>query len=764
MFYIYYCNRAVAYIVGFSKLGYGLSTFYFLSRYYEHHAYILALSLAGFALFLYLFDCHYWDSTYGRMARYFAISILILGCATLTCFISSTFPYGPISAYLVLTPIWLVLVKHTLYSKLEMRTYIPWLSGPLFFNALLFMGIWIYWTFSVGGNSWTENTRLADAKNSGCIPDLEMYPECAATNSTESISIFAKTPVCFDIDPTSLLPPVFGPNCPEYCTKVFDNCSNIYIVWVGPFLVSMGLLFLSFFTSFMKKTGTIEQEALKFAKLWFFLLFSLWIASALHGAGAGVSVTLAALTLSAFVASAILLASGFGSEEKDKFEKVWKDLLEKNRKYLNFAKGLLVFTSTPVFIVYLAVSFLNQSIRNIKLPCSSKKRNTDSLKDIMGEGFVTVEARRLIKEILSWDIVEVLTYAIYCGLVAMTFFVLAPKFTTLFLSILIQQTSSMSIPSVTGILIGVGVILFLLPPVPGAPIYVTLGIVIIPVGRTAWGIPYSIMYAVAVSLLLKLFATFLQQKMIGGLLKGNTSIRQLVGINTKLMRAGKLILMEPGFSLAKVSILCGGPDWPTSVLCGIMDLQLTPVLIGTLPVLLLIVPFVLSGSFLYMSSLEIEKDVPEFPWAGTATTMSTAAAAIVMFGFVLLAAYYVELTMRERQDDVAKLPFDEEVKELDDSTERYNAAYKRVTKWSLVPSWAKYLILVSVGCMILSCYMVQLFQEDAFTPYQLNNDVEQHLNGDWKNLVKPLGTIALLVFVVSLIFFTIFLCWAKVRM
>eukprot|EP00551_Chaetoceros_affinis_P007010 CAMPEP_0203684904 /NCGR_PEP_ID=MMETSP0090-20130426/48272_1 /ASSEMBLY_ACC=CAM_ASM_001088 /TAXON_ID=426623 /ORGANISM="Chaetoceros affinis, Strain CCMP159" /LENGTH=409 /DNA_ID=CAMNT_0050554085 /DNA_START=1115 /DNA_END=2341 /DNA_ORIENTATION=- len=409
----------------------------------------------------------------------------------------------------------------------------------------------------------------------------------------------------------------------------------------------------------------------------------MWIALSLAGAGAGISVTLGALTFSAFVSSAMLIAFGLSrSEMEERVMQLWMKLMEKYHEHLNIAKGLLVLTSAPVFIVYIGISFLNQSIRNIFLLCSKKgKMNNESLKIGVFEGLVTEAARRLIKEVKSWELIEVFTYAIYWGAGFMTFSVLAAKFTTLFLSWLIEQTKNMEISVVTGILFGVGAIMFLLPPVPGAPIYLTLGIVIIPVGRETMGLTYSILYAIVISLLLKLFATFLQQKMIGGLLQSSAGIRQMVGINTPLIRAFKLILAEKGISAAKVSILCGGPDWPTSVLCGIMDLSLWPVLFGTIPVLMLIIPTVLAGSFTYMESLKLPDGQPEFSWAGTAATISAASAAIVLFSFMLFAAYYVEQTMREREEDIDELPLDKDVKKLDDEQISKNKVYKDLTEW-----------------------------------------------------------------------------------
>lgn len=322
----------------------------------------------------------------------------------------------------------------------------------------------------------------------------------------------------------------------------------------------------------------------------------------------------------------------------------------------------------------------------------------------------------------------------------------------------------MDLLTVTGILLGVGVIMFLLPPVPGVPIYLTLGIVIVPIGRDVFPTEYPLVicmaYASLVSLGLKLFATFLQQKMIGGLLKGFVSVRSMVGINTSVIRAMKLSLNEKGLGIAKVSILCGGPDWPTSVLCGIMDLPLLPILVGTLPVFALVIPTVLAGSFMYMGGLEVDGS-PEFPWASTASTICQALSALVMFAFVISAGYYVEQNIRTRGEELKEMPFDEEVKKLDDEAVAMNEAYEEVTEWQKVPMLARFCILSSLGCVGTSCYIVQLFQEDAFTEYQLTSTIDAQLKGDWTNLVKPIGNVALLLFAASLVFLFIFRMWAN---
>merc|ERR1712136_321499 len=64
------------------------------------------------------------------------------------------------------------------------------------------------------------------------------------------------------------------------------------------------------------------------------------------------------------------------------------------------------------------------------------------------------------------------------------------------------------------------------------------------------------------------------------------------------MGAIEKILKQPGLGVQKVLILCGGPDWPTSVLTGILRLPVGQMLIGTLPCFILLMPAVLAGASL----------------------------------------------------------------------------------------------------------------------------------------------------------------------
>ena len=138
--------------------------FKFIKVYFHEHSFKLGGSLAGFALFLFIFDCYYWKSAAGRMLRYAAISIIVLGLAVLVTFIASTHPYGPISVYVVQTPIWLVMVRFLFYRKKSVRQYVPSLSGPLFVVSMVTFVVWFAWSWLDEKNGYTPVVKLFDAQ------------------------------------------------------------------------------------------------------------------------------------------------------------------------------------------------------------------------------------------------------------------------------------------------------------------------------------------------------------------------------------------------------------------------------------------------------------------------------------------------------------------------------------------------------------------------------------------------------------------------
>ena len=92
----------------------------------------------------------------------------------------------------------------------------------------------------------------------------------------------------------------------------------------------------------------------------------------------------------------------------------------------------------------------------------------------------------------------------------------------------------------------------------------------------------------------------------------------------------------------------------------------------------------------------------------------------------------------------------EEVKALEDYETVIEHKYKEVTHWKVVPGFAKTHLILSVLCIIASCYIVQIFRDQAFKAYVLTDTIDA-LDGDWKNIAEPHGIFSMALSVVSML-------------
>lgn len=793
------------YILCFTKLGMGLDWFYYLADHYgEDWASTMGGATALYFLIMYILDADAWTN-YLWLQRFCGM-ILVLGVISTVLFMVGDYPYGPICLFAALTPLWLITLNQlNVVGRIRTRVYVNWLSGPLFFVSVLVGLTWLIWTFVGDENEYNTATKAVFAQATGCEPNLIDFPECSAAyawlnstaatiaqtttvnpttmmssigrNTTDNITAVMdddlmtttgtiSPSVEVSVDPNALCfevvesPPsfIFADGCDPSCaTDVFDDCLNGFILWAGPLLVSLVLFFLSFFCTFLRSDNS-EKDIINFGKLWIFLLFAMWLTASLAGVAAGLSTALLSMTLASFVGSVIFVSmTRTRSEGKEQIIGFWARIDASYGAHLDVARGLFLVLCTPFIFIYVGLSIINQLVRKCGLPCSKELKTEKARKD-----FLTKRCRTQIEIFRAWDRTKVLTFAIFWGIAFMILQVIVAQFTVLFLSWLIEETSSMNLGVVTIILVGVGMIMFLLPPVPGVPIYLTLGVVIVATGRDILGIVGAMAYAAAASLGLKLLACTVQQKLIGESLSKSISVRKMTQINSTVIKAMRLILAQPGMGIDKVCILVGGPDWPTSVLCGIMGLDLLPVLAGTIPVIILILPTVLTGSFTYMAGLKTEDGEMEYPSAPVLATVFAAITAVVQFAAMILAAYYLEQTTSQRADELDAIEIDKEVAELEKGEVEFNNCYTRVTQWEVVPWAAQLTLYASFGCMVTCCYMVQLFSNACFADYQLTYTIEEHLDGNWLNLVKPTGWYAILLFFVSGAFLSGFVIWANV--
>ena len=120
----------------------------------------------------------------------------------------------------------------------------------------------------------------------------------------------------------------------------------------------------------------------------------------------------------------------------------------------------------------------------------------------------------------------------------------------------------------------------------------------------------------------------------------------MVGTNSITIRAIKRILSRKGLSVGMVAILIGGPDWPTSVLTGILGLSCPKMLYGSMPCFFLIIPSVLTGAFL----LRLQEGGSWKAISGVTLAVTSG----VQFGAMFLALNYIDKEVNENSEEIEK--------------------------------------------------------------------------------------------------------------
>jgi len=713
-----------------------------------------ALAIVGIVVLVSsLFDLKIWYPQGILMATFSTIIALVTVLALLS--MTGTNPYLPICIFSVAVPLLLVGLKNLLFRKVPTVVFLNKTSVILVFVGCICACIFLAWIIlpmiypnspiidpTGYGNEWDPETRAIYAYRAGCEANFEDLSHCKNAVSGE--------PCFFNADGTVH----FSISCRSHCLAVYEEeCPIPFMVWVNPGLAALSLIVMGFIAKFLSPNNVMNEKVLTVVKSSAVFLFLFWIFASLAGAGDGLSGSLIAFALSMFVGTSIIIAPVALSNLSNTDSDIVGKAMESNTYYMDIIKGFVILAFSPLLPVYLILSALTQMLR--------KAKSFVTRVPLEYKGYLTQTGAAGLNDLRNWNHSKVISYAVYWGFGYVFFNVLASKFTTVFLSWLIEFTSEMNILSVTGIVTAVGLGLFMLPPIPGLPIYLTGGIVLVSVGWETMGLVYAITYATCVSLGIKLLACAIQQKIIGGMLGGFISVKQMVAINSDGIRAMRLILSEEGITARKIAVLVGGPDWPVSVLCGILGLDLLPILYGTLPVILVIMPTVLTGSFAFMGSLETNDGMDKYPWADTMGTVSSALAACVLFYFAFAAAGAVSSTLSNDKEELAKLEYDKEVEAADAEVSKLDAVRERVTVWSNVPIVYKLSLIASFLSMVACCYLLVLFSEQSFKDYDLLYTINEHLGGNWTNLVKPLGRVALLLCVVSYIFFSFFNSWAN---
>mmetsp|Transcript_102760 Transcript_102760/g.294916 ORF Transcript_102760/g.294916 Transcript_102760/m.294916 type:complete len:232 (+) Transcript_102760:1-696(+) len=199
--------------------------------------------------------------------------------------------------------------------------------------------------------------------------------------------------------------------------------------------------------------------------------------------------------------------------------------------------------------------------------------------------------------------------------------------------------------------------------------------------------------------------------------------------------------------LGKVAIFVGGPDWPTSVTCGILNLNIPQMLLGTLPVYIAsIAPQTLVGALITK-----EADGNATLWS-TITTACTGVAAVSQAAACLVATRAIIQTIELEGEELAKeRPEHAKVAELTAKQADFVKKYAEVESWTgpdAMSARRKATISLAAWLQLLAGFLLAsdfvLMEPVCFRKFAVNDSIGRDLNGNALNvIIVPLGVLAL---------------------
>ncbi|CAK0839064.1 unnamed protein product [Prorocentrum cordatum] len=318
----------------------------------------------------------------------------------------------------------------------------------------------------------------------------------------------------------------------------------------------------------------------------------------------------------------------------------------------------------------------------------------------------TPSGRRLRECLEKWDWTDI--FGKVCVL-AEIFILLAvgSKATFIFFSYLNGEieAAGLEIGAIFAMVWAIGLLMFLNPIVPGSAVYLFAGVVLGAQSQKegSVGIWVGLVLACVAGSGAKLLAC-IGQYSLGYFMGKSVKVQHFVGVTKVGVLATEAVLKEEGFKLFKVCILVAGPDFPTSVLCGILQLNIPGMLLGTCPVILVsVIPQTLVGVLL------TKEGATEGVWSMIAT-VATGIAAACQVGATLLFAYGIMQRVEESGDQLLEThrPEHDEVRKLEQKEAEYVKKYAEISNWGQLGTHVRATLLGTVALFLLSGFIVAL--------------------------------------------------------
>eukprot|EP00747_Dinoflagellata_sp_TGD_P117095 gnl/TRDRNA2_/TRDRNA2_172533_c3_seq3.p1 gnl/TRDRNA2_/TRDRNA2_172533_c3~~gnl/TRDRNA2_/TRDRNA2_172533_c3_seq3.p1 ORF type:complete len:835 (+),score=121.96 gnl/TRDRNA2_/TRDRNA2_172533_c3_seq3:346-2505(+) len=646
------------------------------------------------------------------------------------------YPWAPMLLVVFFIPLGLGILRRSACKQVARKSFYGAVSLSAGVCSMLAISFWLLWMFA-GDNVWSLETKNRLISDSAII--YENVYEKHALNYLHHCGAGSDTSEYLPLERKKL-----SSACSAAATVWFLVYSCPFIAFVCNAAIS-AFCFLTGVLVDVTAASRLQRVLKLFVLGVCLMLLGMYASVSLSGASFSLSWTLMAFFFSALVSMMVWAYLEIGQEALSSLVKGTKMMNTFQMLWRNdWVRAVMVGAFGFLLPIYLGLNRLNQSVRKCRKQTTSTSRYTPA-------------ASSWLTELETWDWVSILTKVNFLGDLYFIMQVGVAKMTYIFLSWLNEKLSTDATFGITIIIVlVVGYTMFLLPPVPGVPVYFFTGIVVTSQGRDVVGFVPAIIIAVVTAFILKLCACC-GQYMIGLFMGKSLKIQQLIGVDKVFTRAIESILKERGLKVGKVAVLVGGPDWPVSVTCGILRLNIPQMLLGTCPVIFVVGPCVLAGAF--MASVPAGE---ESPFSMLANVFIGASVAVNM-GAGFVAVLRILNVVQDNGEELSKpRPEHEAVAQLTAREQRFNDAFREATKWKAIGIVWQAVLILATCLQLLSGMVFVMASEKCFRSFKISSRIsdsedKEGLDGKWWSiLLVPVGTIAVGMYFTAVLLHVIF--------
>jgi hypothetical protein len=250
-----------------------------------------------------------------------------------------------------------------------------------------------------------------------------------------------------------------------------------FILWVSPLVTSLVLLVFGVVCHYLSKSMSKQQSrfvALRvFATVLMMLLCAIYVAASTAGARMHMSNAVTSISTVGLMLLGFIVGSTVGWQQLQmSIASVPLVRTMIASVYSDWCKALFIMLCWPMLLLYFMASIMNQFCR--RHFSAAKRFESKAEADL----WLTQTASEQWEMITNWQWSSILVKVQYVGVGLVSCSVGIGIMVTLFLSWLNMQLANSSLLMISLIFVAVGLAMFLLPPVPGVPVYISSGIII----------------------------------------------------------------------------------------------------------------------------------------------------------------------------------------------------------------------------------------------------------------------------------------------